>query len=114
MSWTTPAPLADEAIMAPAVIHAIELETDERVAMHEKSPALEAQGFLNGVPLLREVTLRCSGRAWSAKSSRDLKALFTQALEKMRARYLLTYSPKGVPQDGWHTLKVSLNDGEGM
>jgi VWFA-related protein len=113
LSWARPAALVDEVKKTGVVIHAIELQVDDSVALHPSSPALIAQGFLNGVPLLQELTLQSGGRVWSAKSSRDLKALFTQALEEMRARYVLTYTPKGVPQDGWHTLKVSLKNARG-
>ena len=31
----------------------------------------------------------------------------------MRARYLLTYTPRGVRQPGWHELKVKLKSGGG-
>jgi VWFA-related protein len=113
MSWTTPASLVDEARKTAVVIHAIELQTDVPSTVRPSSPALVAQGFLNGVPLLQELTLQSGGRIWSAKSSRDLRTLFTQALDEMRARYLLTYTPKGVPPEGWHTLKVSLRHARG-
>ena len=29
----------------------------------------------------------------------------------MRARYLLTYTPRSVGQPGWHALKVKLKSG---
>jgi hypothetical protein len=29
----------------------------------------------------------------------------------MRSRYLLTFSPTGTHQPGWHALKVSLRNG---
>jgi Ca-activated chloride channel homolog len=48
------------------------------------------------------------GRTWSARSDRQMEKLFTQALEEMRARYLLTYSPPAVQKPGWHAIKVSL------
>jgi VWFA-related protein len=126
-SWSSPASLVDEAKKAGLVIHAIELQSDASAApadlradgfrsvrtVRPTSPALLSQGFVNGVPVLQALTLQAGGRVWSAQSSRDLKALFTQALEEMRARYLLTFTPKGVPQDGWHTLKVSLKNARG-
>jgi VWFA-related protein len=113
VSWTTPAALVDEVKKAGVVIHAIELKTDVPDRARPESPTMLAQGFIDRVPVLQAVTLEAGGRVWSAKSSRDLKTLFTQALEEMRARYLLTYTPKGVPQDGWHTLKVSLKNARG-
>ena len=51
------------------------------------------------------------GRTWSATSDRQLRELFTSALDEMRARYLLTYTPKGVARAGWHELKVRLRNG---
>jgi VWFA-related protein len=117
MSWSRPDALLDEVKKTPVVIHAIELQTDKTSALLPKSPALLSQGFIergrDHVPVLEALTLEAGGRVWSAKSSRDLKALFTQVLEEMRARYLLTYTARGVPQDGWHTLKVSLKNASG-
>jgi VWFA-related protein len=116
LSWATPVALVDEVKKTGVVIHAIELQTAE-TAVRPTSPALLSQGFIDRgrgrVPVLEALTAEAGGRVWSAKSSRDLKALFTQAIEEMRARYLLTYSPKGVAQDGWHALKVSLKDARG-
>ena len=77
------------------------------------SPALLSQDFVNGTPVLQALTLQAGGRVWSAKSPRDLKPLFTQALEEMRARYLLTYSPNDPPKEGYHTLKVTLKNARG-
>ena len=113
LSWARPADLIDEVKKTPVVIHAIALQTDAKPGVRPTSPALLSQGFIDRDPLLQALTVQAGGRVWSAKSSRDLKALFTQALEEMRTRYLLTYTPKGVPQDGWHTLQVSLKNAQG-
>ena len=51
------------------------------------------------------------GRHWSATSDRQLRELFTSALEEMRARYLLSYTPRGVVRPGWHELRVRLKNG---
>jgi VWFA-related protein len=112
-SWVTPAPLVDEVKKTPVVIHAIELQTDLQPGDRPTSPGLLSQGFIDRDPVLQALTIQAGGRVWSAKSWRDLHALFMQALEEMRARYLLTYTVKGVPQDGWHALKVSLKNARG-
>ena len=49
------------------------------------------------------------GRQWSATSSRDLKELFTRAIDEMRARYLITFYPAGPAAEGWHELKVTAS-----
>ena len=138
LSWSSAASLVDEAKNAGVVIHAIELRGEQPAGLRQMnpasqvqgvfsggaglvnggaarptSPALLAQGFVNGTPLLQALTLEAGGRVWSAKSSGDLKGLFTHALEEMRARYTLTYTPKGAPQEGWHTLKVTLKNARG-
>ncbi|MGH9409101.1 MAG: VWA domain-containing protein [Vicinamibacterales bacterium] len=105
-SWTRAAALADEVKHSTAVIHAIELRSDTPPPL--TSAVLEPQLAVAGVPTLQAVTSQSGGRVWSATSPRDLRTLFTDALQEMRARYLLTYSPAGPPQPGWHTLKVSL------
>jgi VWFA-related protein len=110
LSWTPAAALADETRHSDAVIHAIELRPDPSHIVYAKTAALRAQTFVNGVPILQAVTAASGGRVWSASSSRDLRMLFTSALEEMRARYLLTYTPQQAPQPGWHAVKVSLKD----
>jgi Ca-activated chloride channel family protein len=119
LSWESAASLVDEAKKVAVVIHAIELRVGEsptgpfRTAVRPISPALLSQDFVNGTPVLQALTLQAGGRVWSAKSPRDLKPLFTQAIEEMRARYLLTYSPNEPPKEGYHTLKVTLKNARG-
>ena len=138
LSWSSGASLVDEAKHAGVVIHAIALGREQSAGLRlmnpaaqmngvfsgdagllaggagrPTSPALLAQGFVNGTPVLQALTLAVGGRVWSAKSSGDLKGLFTHTLEEMRARYLLTYTPKGAPQEGWHTLNVTLKNARG-
>jgi hypothetical protein len=64
-------------------------------------------------PFLDRLVQTAGGRTWSATSDRQLRDLFTRALEEMRARYLLTYSPAGGSRPGWHELKVKLKNGSG-
>lgn len=61
--------------------------------------------------LLDRLTQVSGGRTWSATSDRQLRELFTTALDEMRARYLLTYTPRNVRQAGWHELEVKLKTG---
>jgi VWFA-related protein len=89
-SWLTEDAAIDSARRAGVVIHAVRLESDA---------------------LLDKLTQISGGRSWSATSDRQLEELFTRALDEMRARYLLTYTPRGVRQTGWHDLKVRLKSG---
>lgn len=89
-SWLTEDAAIDSAKRAGVVIHAVRVESD---------------AFLD------RLTQVSGGRTWSATSDRQLQELFTKALDEMRARYLLTYTPRGVRQPGWHELKVKLKTG---
>jgi len=60
---------------------------------------------------LKRLAESSGGRTWSATSDRQLRELFTKALEEMRARYLLTYTPSGVARPGWHDVRVRLKNG---
>jgi VWFA-related protein len=53
------------------------------------------------------------GRLWSAAAADELKELFAEALDELRARYLLTYTPQGVASSGWHEVKVRLKGARG-
>lgn len=89
-SWLTSEAVLDSARRAAIVVHVVRVESD---------------AFLDQ---LADVT---GGRAWSATSDRQLRELFTRALEEMRARYLIAYTPRGVSKPGWHELKVRVKAG---
>jgi VWFA-related protein len=113
LSWMRPDGLVDEVKKTGVVIHVIELSSDAPQRPRPTSPALLEQGYLDGAPLMQALTVQAGGRIWSAQSSRDLRRLFTEALDEMRARYLLTYTPNGIAREGWHTLKVTLQNARG-
>jgi VWFA-related protein len=64
-----------------------------------------------GSRFLEQVADVSGGRRWSGNSSRDLHNLFSRALADMRARYVLTFYPRGVSSPGWHKLEVKLKKG---
>jgi VWFA-related protein len=91
-SWLTEEDVLKSVRRAGTVIHIVRVESD---------------GFLD------RLAAASGGRTWSPTSDRQLRELFTRALEEMRARYLLTYTPRGVNNPGWHEIKVELSDGRG-
>ena len=56
---------------------------------------------------LSEVT---GGRLFAIESTKDLPATFSKILEEFRMRYLVSYSPQGVPPGGWHRLEVRVKN----
>jgi hypothetical protein len=57
---------------------------------------------------LRELSLVTGGSLLEVDSSRDLGAAFLRVLDEFRQRYLISYSPQGVPAAGWHPLTVTV------
>ncbi len=41
-------------------------------------------------------------------STRDLPATFARIVGDFKSRYLLSFTPTGVPAGGWHPLEVKL------
>lgn len=97
-SWLTVSALLDAVRRAAVVVHAVELGV----------PTMLARRTVPMPSFLGAVAEASGGRAWSATSSRDLRALFTQAIDEMRARYLVTFYPEGAPRPGWHELKIDV------
>ena len=67
----------------------------------------------NGGPnrrLLTEAANRTGGAVYQRPAGASLSALFEQALDEFRSSYVLTFTPKGVKAEGWHTLKVKTKD----
>ena len=62
----------------------------------------------SGGSLLSDLTELTGGSAVEAESTRNLRAVFIRVLEEFRSRYLVSFSPKGVAQRGWHRLDVRI------
>ncbi|MCC7008345.1 MAG: VWA domain-containing protein [Acidobacteria bacterium] len=59
--------------------------------------------------LLAEAAERTGGAlSPPAPRERDLVPAFQRAIESFRGSYVLYFSPAGVPKDGWHTLRVTV------
>jgi Ca-activated chloride channel family protein len=64
----------------------------------------DAPRFLND---LCKVT---GGRVLKVTSMSKLRDTFLLVLEEFRHRYLLSYTPQGVPRNGWHPLTVRVKN----
>jgi VWFA-related protein len=87
-SWLTPTRVVDVANRSEAVVYAVSTQTDRP-------------------PFLEQVTAQTGGRLLRVET-RDLGSTFVRILNEFRERYLLTYTPRGVPRGGWHTLDVRV------
>jgi VWFA-related protein len=57
---------------------------------------------------LRELSRRTGGSVLEVDTTRGVSEAFLRIFDEFRHRYLLSYSPRGVPGEGWHTLEVSV------
>ena len=97
LSWLTPAQVVETAARSEALVYAV-------VAREKGDPENT---------FLRDVTRATGGRAWTARSERELRARFLDVLDDIRSRYVLSYAPEGVAFSGWHALEVRLKKGKG-
>ena len=57
---------------------------------------------------VEELASLTGGRLFEIDQRSDLSATFRAILDEFRYRYLVTYTPRGVERDGWHTLDVQV------
>jgi VWFA-related protein len=63
--------------------------------------------------ILKTLAESSGGRIWYADNESNLEQEFLKVLEEIQSRYLLTYYPDGVSDEGWHELKIRLKNRKG-
>jgi Ca-activated chloride channel family protein len=102
-SWLRHEQLLDATRRSNLLLHVIEL----------LPPAFGPTVAQRPSETLKELAKAGGGRHWAALKASDLNDLFGKALNELRARYLLTYSPAGVTREGWHDVKVTVKGARG-
>jgi VWFA-related protein len=99
MSWLREEQVLASAKRSDAVIYAVLARTPN-----------EREGPLFGATpdYLGTLAHETGGRVIATDPGKDLSTMFGTVLEEMRARYVLTFYPKGVSRTGWHELKVKV------
>lgn len=90
-SWLTPDAVLESARRSNAVVYAVAVRS-----------RLKAE-------FLRDVTSATGGQLFEVEKTARLEATFLSILDEFRHRYLVSYTPRGVPQGGWHRLTVRVN-----
>jgi VWFA-related protein len=88
-SWLSAKDIREVARQSDVVLYAVGLDSSIKDAL---------------APIAQET----GGDTIVAESTKDLKTLFVRMLREMQARYVLTYYPRGVTREGWHTIDVRL------
>jgi Ca-activated chloride channel family protein len=89
-SWLQPEEVLESAKRSSAVIYAV--------------TAAEARRR----PTLKDLTDATGGHMMAVAANGDLRGAFQKILQDFRSRYILSYSPQGVPIDGFHRLDVRV------
>jgi VWFA-related protein len=90
VSWLRPKAVLDAARRADAVVYAV------------------SAGLTRRAEFLGDLTDQTGGRLFEIESTHGLDAVFLEVLDEFRQRYLVSYSPAGVPQAGWHQVTVRV------
>ncbi len=93
MSWLQPDEVLDSARRSNAVIYAV------------------ATGGARQWPALSDLAETTGGRTIEIDTRADLQRQFERILLEFRSRYVLTYTPRGVPDGGFHRLNVRVKRG---
>jgi hypothetical protein len=54
---------------------------------------------------LRDLTDATAGALLEIEDVRDLRTLFARVLAEFRQRYVVSFTPRGVPDQGWHRFR---------
>jgi hypothetical protein len=114
MSFLDASGLASLAGYSQAVLY-LTLVLDPKRVESPNEPPRQNGRFVpyNGGPnrrLLNDIANRTGGAVFQRSAGTSLSGLFEQALEDFRSSYVLTFTPKGVKPEGWHTLTVRLKE----
>jgi Ca-activated chloride channel family protein len=130
-SWLTPETALDLAKRSAVVVYGVSVREPKPAV---QAPALGLDRYSNlllrnrlaaeqsyGAPvpdarpvLLQDLTTLTGGSLSEVESVRNLDALFAGIVQEFRDRYLIGYSPTGVPADGWHKIEVRVKGRTGL
>ena len=116
-SWISPSVVIDQVRRSDLVIHVVRLSAPSRfvsptdiVAAHDRRTLFLARPELAPAELLPLLAEDTGGELIDAGSDERLEAICARLVESFRSRYVLAYSPSGVPAHGWHPITVSVKN----
>jgi VWFA-related protein len=123
-SWLEPAMIADGVKQSDLVVYAVssagprnpnnaresEKFLSERLS---RKRHFQSEPMLFPEALLDTIADDSGGEMLYAAGHTDLARVFASVVSDFKSRYLLTYSPQGVPATGWHPIEVKLRGARG-
>jgi VWFA-related protein len=108
VSWLTAGDLLAAAERTDVSIHVVQtLPVPRRVGADHRRQ-LTSNPQLHEMLLLPVLASETGGAAVSVYDSSNVRSAFLKIIDDFRAGYVLTYSPEGVPKEGWHSIDVRL------
>lgn len=121
ISWLPPTPVLEAAVRSDMVIYVVSTSHElydpnpSRAARLASSAARlflqEPEPFPHGFVV--ELTDRTGGSVMFVQQNAQIATAFAGIVAEFKSRYLLTYSPRGVPPGGWHPIEVKLKNRRG-
>ena len=111
-SWLPAGAVLESARRSDAVVYAVSLKSVVKPAPFRVDASA-------GLPLgfkaderpdqfIERLADQTGGDVLYADTSKDLTQRFVGIVREFKNRYLLTYTPQGVPESGWHPIEVTV------
>jgi Ca-activated chloride channel homolog len=124
-SWLTAQQVVEAAQRSDVVVYPVtvkpmnNLMTDIPLATNTRTmatmpPSPQAARQQQAQRMLSALAEATGGRVVYADAQRPLGETFVEVLSEFRQRYVLSYSPSGVSNEGWHTIEVKLRGKKGV
>jgi VWFA-related protein len=122
-SWLTARTVLDAARRTDVVMYpvAVRVTNSMNVTVFKANDPLTVMPRVRWLPdnddgtrLLQAFADDTGGRLFYAEGEGTLRKTFLDVLAEFRQRYVLSYTPTGVPADGWHTIEVKLRGRSGQ
>jgi VWFA-related protein len=87
------------------------LSADQALTSARRANVVVYSAVVRGGPslrFLRDVGRQTGGDVIEVESTRDLRGRFQGILEEFRQRYVISYTPRGVADEGWHDVTVRV------
>ena len=116
-SWLPSVWVLDKARRTDVVVYSVEIRNPSLRPIPSLQNRSGTQSFKN-VPyddssFLDELAEMTGGARFRVTEATELRKAFARVLMEFRTRYLITYTPRGVDQSGWHPLEVKLKTKRG-
>ena len=113
----------DRSVVPPAARLAVARRTDAVLHLVSVGDREQTQAFgIGGTGVLtvfgraalplEPLSEASGGRTYRVGPSADITEVLGRAITEFRMRYLLRYTPTGVPREGWHEVEVRVTSGD--